>query len=212
MYKIHPSSKLNSLFLHKPFQGANPEDALFLFIGLDANYHIEIESSAIFSKIIEYHNNGISFWENHNVHHPFLLPEYKGDGSFYHKSFSNIGFTSQNANLISFVELLNVPTVGRNKLELEDISFDHLTKINSWILNGKAEYIFLSESVARLMYNSGIFKWLPRKPQDKIGSLGVYYHKAQKTVYSHLHFSVYGKFNEQKNKQAAEIYNLLISK
>jgi hypothetical protein len=115
MYSSHPSKRLNDLFENKPFQGQEPERAKILFIGLDANYASNIESCEIFEKIQEYHSDGVAFWQMHGVHHPFLLPEYSGDGRKYHRNFARIGFTPNDAELISFVELLHVPTVGRNK-------------------------------------------------------------------------------------------------
>ena len=126
MYQIHPSKRLKELFENKPYQGANPLDATFLFIGLDANYAENIEQQAIFSQIVEYHQNGVLFWEKYGIHHPFLLPNYKGDGKRFHQNFAKIGFSAAQANDISFIELLHVPTFGRNQLSLEDLSHTHL--------------------------------------------------------------------------------------
>lgn len=133
-YLAHPSPELNALFAHKPYQGATPERARFLFIGLDANYEAEIETKPIFSKIREYHNDGVAFWRKHGVHHPFLLPEYSGDGRHYHQSFSRIGFGPEHADLVSFVELFHVPTVGRNILVANDLDAAHLNMLNAAIL------------------------------------------------------------------------------
>lgn len=80
------------MFRRRPFQGADPALAKFLFVGLDANYDAGIESSPAFSSIIEYHNDGVAFWRRHRVHHPFLLPGYSGDGGLYHRSFAKVGF------------------------------------------------------------------------------------------------------------------------
>jgi hypothetical protein len=69
--------------------------------------------------------DGVQFWANHGVHHPFLLPGYNGQGSPYHRWFYWV-FNHENGdrnaprvplplsirNGISFVELLNRPTVG----------------------------------------------------------------------------------------------------
>lgn len=33
-----------------------------------------------------------SSWTKAGVHHPFLLPGYKGDRKYYHKTFAEIGF------------------------------------------------------------------------------------------------------------------------
>jgi hypothetical protein len=112
VYRPHPSPELNELFARKPYQGAPPDQALFLFVGLDANYDEEIANSRIFSKIQEYHDDGVAFWRKYEVHHPFLLDEYPGAGRRYHQTFAQIGFTPAHADLVSFVELLHVPTSG----------------------------------------------------------------------------------------------------
>ena len=212
MYNIHPSNQLRDIYSTKPYQGALPQEALFLFVGLDANYDAQISSKPIFTKIIEYHSDGINFWDKYGVHHPFLLSEYSGSGQFYHKSFSRIGFGPQHANLVSFVELLHVPTVGRNtKIVGSDLDISHLKMLNSAILEGQAKYIFVSNSVSKLMVATGLFHWLVTKPGKTDDPLEILYQRGEKTVYKHLHFSVYGKFQERKIKEAAFIGSLLHS-
>jgi hypothetical protein len=209
MYSAHPSQSLNSLFREKPYQGANPSEARFLFIGLDANYDAEVEGKPIFSKLQEYHEDGVAFWRNHQVHHPFLLPQYTGDGRFYHRSFSRVGFKAEHAAQISFIELLHVPTVGRSKLVPADLSSQHLHMLNEVVLAGSAQHIFVPQAVARLMHATGLFAWLPKRPTEHLGPLGVLYRRGTKAVYSHLHFSVYGKFEARKVNEAAAIQSLI---
>jgi hypothetical protein len=163
MYQAHPSHELNCHFSHRPFQGVEPFATRFLFIGLDANYNEDIECSLVFQSVLEYHQDGIAFWQRHNVHHPFLLPQYAGDGRRYHRNFARIGFTRQHASIVSFVELLHVPTVGRNKLEPGDLDSSHLRMINSAVLYGQARHIFVSPGVVRLMQASRAFPWLNGK-------------------------------------------------
>lgn len=208
MYITHPSAQLNEIFFNKPYQGVAPHQATFLFIGLDANYDEHIQEKPIFSKVLEYHNDGVTFWLNHGVHHPFLLTEYAGDGQFYHRSFARIGFQPQHANLVSFAELLHVPTKGQNKLDATDLDLSHLKMLDSAILEGKASHIFISNNVHQLMLASGAFPWLAKKPQKNEGPLGIYNRFNYKTVYKHLHFSVYGKYQEQKILEAEFIGNL----
>ena len=197
------------MFARRPFQGASPEMATYLFVGLDANYDAEIDQGPIFSKIREYHDNGVSFWHKYGVHHPFLLPEYSGDGRFYHRSFSRIGFSPKHAHLVSFIELLHLPTSGRSSLVPSDLSAPHLEYLNRVVLDGSAQHIFIPNGVARLMRATKAFKWLPKAPQDNVGPLGVLFQDGRKTVYSHLHFSVYGKFEQRKVAEAATISKLL---
>lgn len=211
MYIPHPSAQLNDVFFDKPYQGVAPDKATFLFIGLDANYAAEIETHEIFPKIMEYHQDGAAFWQKHKVHHPFLLPGYTGSGKFYHHSFAKIGFLAEHAGLVSFAELLHVPTVGRNNIEANDLDPSHLKQLNTAIIEGPAKYIFISDKVARMMYKSGQFPWLRAKPIGLDGPLGIYYQKPEKTVYKHLHFSNYGKFVQRKSDEAVFIGNLLNS-
>ena len=208
MYRPHPSPELKSLFARQPYQGAEPSSAKFLFIGLDANYDASIENTPIFQNVLEYHQDGVAFWRRHGVHHPFLLSQYRGDGRRYHTTFAKVGFKPQHADLVSFMELLDVPTVGRSKLTPEDLDTSHLQRLNAVILNGKAEYIFISAGVARLMRASGAFSWLPKGAMEQ-GLLPLLYKGNQRTVYLHLHFSNYGKFQQQLEREARAIASLI---
>jgi hypothetical protein len=209
MFTKHPGEELNKLFINKPYQGANPSECSYLFIGLDANYAPGIEQTAIFPKIREYHEDAILFWQRYGVHHPFLLPEYTGDGQFYHRSFARIGFKPEHANLVSFIELLNIPTVGRNKLSAADFVDSHLQWLSSLMLEGTASHIFMPSGVLRLLKTTKKFSWLPSKPIKNIDGLGILYRDTKRTIYSHLHFSVYGKFQQQKIEEAGAIRKLL---
>lgn len=202
---IHPSKILIELFEHRPYQGVAPEAARFLFVGLDANYHVDIEKMSISPKVFEYHENGEKFWHAHEVHHPFLLQEYRGDGKRYHQNFERIGFKAKHAHLISFVELFHLPTVGHNKLSVDDLDITHLKRLNQAILEGEATHIFISPTVASLMRASGAFNWLPNKSIDTADVLSVLFRNSNKTVYSLLHFSSYGKYYKKLGLQIEEI-------
>ncbi len=208
MYLSHPSSELNMLFRHRPYQGVEPAAATFLFVGLDANYDPNLERSPQMRNILEYHQDGVAFWRRHGVHHPFLLPSYRSDGRKYHQRFSLIGFTPEHADLVSFTELLHVPTIGRSALAPQDLDLSHLRMINAAILHGNAKHIFVSAGVARLMRSSKAFPWLPKKPSGP-GPLRYYYREPSRTVHSHLHFSNYGKYQQQLEEEAQAIANLL---
>ena len=209
MYHPHSSDALNELFVSKPYQGVDPHIAKFLFVGLDANYSDTIESDPIFEKILEYHRDGAAFWRKNGVHHPFLLPGYRGSGRFYHNSFAEIGFGPEHAGLVSFAELLHLPTTGQSKLVFDDLDPDHISKLASWVLEGDAEYIFFPAGVARLLKRLDLFSWIPTAPLSCEGELKVLLDQPKKRVYQHLHFSNYGKFLEQKRREAADIRCLL---
>lgn len=209
MFQPHPSDGLNRLFSRKPYQGADPATAHFVFVGLDANYDAHLESSALFSRVTEYHEDGVAFWKKHGVHHPFLLREYTGDGRFYHRSFARIGFTPAHARLVSFVELLHVPTVGRNQLGLGDLSEHHLEWLNGIFLEGAAQHIFIPRAAADLMRKTRRFAWLPKEPRRMPEPLDLWHRHGSKAIHSHLHFSVYGKFEQQKSAEIAAMGRLL---
>lgn len=206
---IHPSKALVELFKRKPYQGVAPERSRFLFIGLDANYNANIEDDVIFPKILEYHEDGVEFWRAHGEHHPFLHPDYQGDGKQYHQNFRRIGFKPDHASLVSFVELFHLPTVGRNKLSVSDLNPVHFMMLNQAILEGEAKYIFISPTVASLMRASGAFTWLPNKPGEKNDVLPVLFKNGGKTVYSLMHFSSYGKSGVKLSLQLDEIKKLV---
>jgi hypothetical protein len=205
MYSEHPSPALREAFAVRPFQGVAPEEARFIFIGLDANYDAKIETSPIYPQLLDYLKNGVAFWTKYKSHHPFLLPSYKGDGRRYHNTFASIGFTPEDSEDISFVELLHLPTYGRSNLAVEDLDTAHLMRLNDTILNGRAEFIFIPGSVGRLMRASKHFPWLPAQPTSGSSPLRTWLKSDTKTVYWHYHFSVYGKFEKDKQKQLAAI-------
>jgi hypothetical protein len=81
MVSSHPSKVLPEAFKHMPYQGTAPESADFIFIGLDANYSLDIEASKVFPLILEYHADGTGFRgldessPLHAVKHQLLLAD-----------------------------------------------------------------------------------------------------------------------------------------
>jgi hypothetical protein len=208
MFQPHPSSILTEHFRQKPHQGADLRSARFLFVGLDANYAADVEASPIFPRLLDYHEDGPEFWRSTGVHHPFLLPQYKGDGKRYHRTFSKIGFQPCHADQISFVELLDRPTVGRSSLVARDLDPQHLSKLHRAIFDGAAQFIFLSAGVQRLLVASGSFPRLSTVRRNQ-GVLRVLYEDHNRAIFLHLHFSNYGKFELQLQAEAKEIAALL---
>ena len=210
MYHLHPSETLRRVFAARPFQGAEPERASFIFVGLDANYSADIEGSAIFPQLLEYLSDGVAFWQKTGVHHPFLLPAYGNkDGAKYHRTFATIGFRPEHAPLVSFVEVLHLPTHGRSALEVGDLDADHLRRLDRLILAGSARYVFVPAGVARLMRASGVFRWLPKEARCEGGAMTVWHRTAATTVLCHYHLSTYGHQEQKKREQLAEIRALL---
>ncbi len=208
-YVLHPSTKLVTQFAEKPWQGCNPTAAKFLFVGLDANYGADIETSL--PEVFDYLECGVSFWRNNKIHHPFLLPHYRGSGKKYHEKFAEIGFTTHHAGVVSFIELLHLPTVGTNNLTSEDLSVSHLKSLANLLEHGSAKYVFLSSKVIALLKQAKIFEWLPRKPLSMDGDLGVLRDKKEQTIYLMYHLSCYGWQLEVLNRQIAQIQQMVKS-
>jgi hypothetical protein len=176
-YGLHPSKELQALFRAQsfPHQGQDPNKAKVVIIGLDANYSPEIsDNPSFFSQIVEYHADGIQFWEKYGVHHPFLLPNYplkKNTGGVpYHRRFSWMGLTSGYAPHISFIELLDVPTTGRTERaefwQLFEVG--HARRIDELASKGERRLIVLSKSLvsnymAHARKKCSVFEWLPEE-------------------------------------------------
>jgi hypothetical protein len=202
MYQSHPSDRLSAAFRRRPFQGAVPEEAEIVFIGLDANYAADVELTSSFPSILDYHDDGVAFWHRHGVHHPFLLPGYRGSGKPYHRNFARIGFTPEGASRVSFIELLHLATIGVNqKLDVGDFDAVHLARIDRLVTAGAARLVFASDKVLRLMRATRRFSWLTDRV-DRSGELPVVHRHGDTTVHLHLHFSNYGKFQEQMVREA----------
>ena len=172
-YQKHHSPELNALFKAKPFQGQNPEKAKVIILGSDANYSEEISNHDFFNYILEYHVDGVKFWKKYGVHHPFLLENYPfnktGGGVPYHRNFSKLGYSAKHAEVFSFVELLDVPTIGMTSTNIEEfwglVNVDHLKWLESVILNKESKIIFLSRNILQRLLEIAkkydIFTWLP---------------------------------------------------
>lgn len=157
-YGVHPSEELVRLFTEKPYQGVRPADAKILIVGNDANYSPEISNhKEYFKRILDYHSDGVSFWKRTGRHHPFLLSDYPFDrrkgGVRYHLNFSKMGFTSEDAESFSFVELLNVPTTGNTGSDIELffdlLDKDHLLWLESIILQGDKKFVLVNQTLAK---------------------------------------------------------------
>ena len=173
-YDVHPSSELVRLFVAKPFQGQDPSKAKILIIGNDANYSPEISGHVFFSRILDYHSDGILFWQKQKKHHPFMLAEYPFDkkrgGVRYHLNFSKMGFTSEYAECFSFTELLNIPTMGNTGDDKERffelLDRDHLIGLENLILGGKKKFVIVNRtlvnSIKQIQKRLGVFGRLGR--------------------------------------------------
>ncbi len=211
MFFPHPNTKLHELFSFKPYQGTDPASAQFLFFGLDANYDKDIGNKPYFPEIVSYLVDGARYWKEKGFHHPFRNPDYRGDGRLYHERFAQIGFTTDHAEQVSFVELIDVPTYGKSNLNVNDLKASHMDRIFDWVRNGNASYIFVPPGVARLLRSTSQFSWLPDKPVSRQGSLPVLFHSTRKTVFSPFHFSCVGKncLKKDRDLQIRDIGRLL---
>jgi hypothetical protein len=208
LYFPHPSPALHKAFETRPFQGAAPEDASYIFLGLDANYAEDVEQSSIWPDLLEYLADGVRFWRERRVHHPFVLPAYRGDGRKYHKTFSRIGFRPEQAHEVCFIELVHVPTFGRSALNINDLNRIHLKRIRRAIEGRGARNVFVPDKVGKLMHASGEFPWMPNAPADRGEALRLWRQLGETRIYWHYHFSVYGPFEARKAEQLEAIAKL----
>jgi hypothetical protein len=196
-YERHSSQLLQQLFTGQefPHQGQDPWLARIVIVGLDANYSPEISQSEEFFKyVLEYHQDGVSFWKKHGVHHPFLLPSYplrKNTGGVpYHRKFSSMRLTSDYARHVSFIELLPVPTTGQTNRkrfwELFDV--EHAARIDRLVTTGAPRLVILSKTLSQYMLQAKktrkVFGWLP----DRF-HLGEMKRVGETTIYGAPHFS-----------------------
>lgn len=190
--------------------------AKFLFVGLDANYPEDVETSL--PEVFDYLNDGIQFSIDNGVHHPFLLPKFQGrSGQRYHKNFAEIGFKPLHADLVSFVELLHVPT-EKGKLELDDLSHEHLFFLYDIFDKGEAKYIFISRKATKLLrqadakWRTAWFPWARQSQRALDGNLEVMRDLKGQIVYRMYHFSChYGNQLEKLNGQITQIRQIVKS-
>jgi hypothetical protein len=218
-YNCHTSKKLKDCFIKQPWQGNNPKKARFLFVGLDANFDANIENNATFFKeeILMYLEDGVGYWQKRGFHHPFMHPYYSGSGRLYHERFAKIGFKPYEADLVSFVELLHVPTTGGNNLDAFDLCPTHLRKLADWFNCGSARYIFFVSSkvteLVRRTRNTHDLELLPPnqvKMDDDFKDLKVLRKKNGQTIYGIYHFSLH--YREQVivlERQIAQIREIV---
>jgi hypothetical protein len=196
-FQQHPSVLLNNLYKEKNHQGADPKTATILFVGRDPNWAIDVENMSMFHFVSDYLNDGVHFWKTHNIHHPFLLPSYKGDGKRYHTIFSKLKLDSKHSNQISFIELIGFPTTGMAKKDnksfqgflISDLNLDHLIHLDNLINDlNKAFFVAwgLIDDFQFIYKKTGLFQKfanLDKRDMD-INDLNEF-----ENVFLHKHFS-----------------------
>lgn len=211
MYIRHPSQRLRHLFEEKPYQGAAPEQADVVFIGLDANYSPNLEQQPeLYDRLEQYHRDGVAFWRERRVHHPFLAGGYRGGGLRFHRNFAEIQFRPEEAHRVSFIELVHEPTV-ESKLKATDLDPRHLARLQQLVSDGRPRRVFLCQQVIRLLRShESQFGFVP-KPIETGDILPLLYREGETTVYQHLHFSCYGKVDHRRREEAKAIRALCSS-
>ena len=209
-YKRHPSERLCSVFENKPWQGADPLKAKYIFVGLDANYAPDVENQV--PEIWDYLDDGPGFWRKTGHHHPFQLPKYAGCGDLYHENFAQIQFEKTEADQVAFLELLHVPTIG-SKLDVNDLDDNHIDRLNNIIENGKYECIFMPASVVNLMRGKGRFNWIRWKPIRVEGELDILKDNGNGQLnYKMYHLSCYGWQKTKLERQIIQVRKMVAHK
>jgi hypothetical protein len=174
-FSAHPSERLTKLYGDKPFQGQSPEMAQIIFISSDANYSAKISEHPFFERILEYHSDGVKFWEQYGVHHPFLLDAYPfnrtRDGVPFHSRFRKLKLDSGYAKHISFLELLDKPTIGNKSSNrasfIKLVSEQHLEYLDKLIMSDSNKLFFVSAGVLKDMRELGgefgLFQWIKKE-------------------------------------------------
>lgn len=192
-YERHPDRDLQAAF-SCGYQGARPDQAEFIFVGLDANFAAGIASMGpLYRDVLEYLRDGSAYWVKHGVHHPFLRHPSVDDGRKYHSRFSQIGLTARDAHRVSFVELLHVATIGQSRLGRSDLDTDHIARLQSWMTGGNVRYVFASRMVARWLQRIRLFEEL-RSPaaENASGLRGWTLRRTGQQLLLHSHFSAWG--------------------
>ncbi|HVL76483.1 MAG TPA: hypothetical protein VM406_10755 [Noviherbaspirillum sp.] len=182
-FGLHPSPVLNALFQARPYQGCTPEDAWVVMLGSDANYSPEISEHAFFGTIVRYHEDGPGFVKRHKVHHPFLLNEYPFDrrtgGVLFHRNIATL-LTLEVAARLSFIELLDVPTIGSRSSTPEAqaayrrlFSRRHLQRLDDFVHRAQGKLVLLPAGVLQEMLHLhslyGLFSWAePLQTRDSL--------------------------------------------
>ena len=207
-FRKHTSPEMVGLFNKKPYQGQSPENAKVVFLSSDANYSPEISNHIFFSYILEYQKDGIVFGEKYGCHHPFLLPNYPFNknmaGVPFHRNFSKIGLRSEHAKHISFLELLDIPTIGNKsenkKLFYELVSQSHLEYIESLMLGGGNKLFFVSNGVlkdiVKLKKIYPVFQWLDFHIPDSKQYLKITNGNRIKEIYHFSSYQIHGQIKE----------------
>lgn len=206
-FQKHPSTELVDLFTSKPYQGQSPQDARIIFLSSDANYSEQVSEYPFFSFILDYQKDGVAFWEKYGCHHPFLLDNYPADGRTggrrFHKQFCKLGFNHTHAKHISFIELLDVPTLGiKSKgyaLFYSLVNPDHLRLIDDIVKSDSKKLILVPDGVLqdmiKLKKQYNVFDWLNYKSSQRSFSTHISSNKVQRIN----HFSS-SQANEQLNQ------------
>jgi hypothetical protein len=210
-FQKHTSAEMVSLFQNKPYQGQDPLKAKILFLSSDANYSPEISEHDFFKYILEYHDDAVSFWKKYKVHHPFLLPNYpfhKGKaGVPFHRNFSKLNLSAEYADQISFIELLDIPTIGNKSANMnlfwELVSEEHLRNLDMIIQGCNEKLIFISGGTLKDMKKMKklykVFNWLdyPCNANSKYS-----YKVNESTIQKIYHFSarqIHGQIPDIRN-------------
>jgi hypothetical protein len=160
--------RFRETYENRPFQGQVPEDTKVFFIGIDANYDVNM-SDDFLDRLNNYHQNGVAYWlnnwqdHNNNNHHPFLLTAYRQQAGYqYHLNFRTMDLPANTcADAISFFELLNVPTIGNRKTDDQNglftqslqysLDHGHIRRLRTLLFTGRNKLVFMPDEVIKIL-------------------------------------------------------------
>lgn len=170
-YDIHKNAPDIISAGFRGYQGADPDIANVIFLGLDANWPEDMVTNrpALWKEVQNYLANPVDYWKSTDkkplgpsvrgphLHHPFVTAAMKGygRGRGYHKVFNKeYGYDDCYPDCVTFTELLGIPTYGRtneNKEATERFrnllcgtdNMEHLQKLKKWIYNDAQKHFKL---------------------------------------------------------------------
>jgi len=179
-----------------------------IFLGLDANWDKDIEVNEkkkdFFKETIKYLNNGVEYWKTNGVHTSMLKEDiYVGDrrkgGVPYHRRFSRLGFSSDYAEKICFLELLSMCTYGNSTTD---------TKEFEKMLNSCENKKHL-ETIRRILLKKNIYICISAGVEEIIDKLNF---KIEANKVPIPHFSKRGITNDELEKLGKKLRTFLDKK
>jgi hypothetical protein len=107
--------------------------------------------------------------------------------------------------------LLHLPTVGTSKLDVGDLSLEHMKRLKDIFEGGNARFIFIPSMTIGLMRKTKLFPWLHSKPLRTDNDLEVLYENSSRgqVIYQMYHLSCYGWQEAKLSRQVVQVREMV---